>query len=100
MAVYKAAESAWHAETVTFETVADASRTLTEHEMASATNSEERIAAARRYLERTAAWAIRIKQLADTGVDTGVGRMDYLLTKRDHESAQIMLLEARIQAKH
>jgi hypothetical protein len=98
LAAYEAMEAAFLGNMVTFDTLADAARKLAEAEVAIATKPERVIAALVRNVERTKAWEDRIKEQADAGVRGGEDK-DYFSAKRDRESAEIMLLNARIQAK-
>jgi hypothetical protein len=94
---YEAMVGAFNAETVTFDTLADAIKKLAEAEVAMATRPEEEIAALRSYVERTKQWEARIKELFDAGTRGGEAK-EYYSAKRDRESAEILLLKARIRA--
>jgi len=98
LSAYEAMEGAFIAERITFDTLADATRRLAEAEVAMAAKPEEVAAALLRNVERTKLLEARIKALFDAGLQGGESR-DYFSAKRDRESAEIMLLKARIQAK-
>ena len=95
---YQGMAAAFDAETVTFDTLADAIKKLAEAEVALATKPEEEIAALRRNVERTKQEETKIKMLYDVGTKGGEPK-EYFSAKRDRESAEILLLKARIQAK-
>lgn len=98
LSAYQAIEGAFIAETVTFDMLADATRRLADAEVAMATNPGEVIAALIQNVGRTKQWEARIKALFDAGLRGGEAK-EYFSAKRDRESAEIMLLNARIQAK-
>jgi hypothetical protein len=95
---FEATAAAFEAETVTLDTFADAIEKLAAAELALATKPDERIAALQRNVERTKQVEAKIKLLYDIGTRGGEAK-DYFSAKRDRESAEIMLLNARIQAK-
>ncbi len=90
--------AAFEADTVTFDTYADAMKKLAEAEVALATTPQEKLAALERHLERTKQVETKIKLLYDVGTPGGESK-EYFSAKRDRESAEIWLLKARIQAK-
>ena len=98
LTAYDAMEGAFFAEAVTFDTLADAAGRLADAEVAIATNPDEVIAALVRNVERTKQLEARIKEMFDAG-SRGGDTKDYFSAKRDRESAEIMLLKARIAAK-
>jgi hypothetical protein len=95
---FEAMAAAFEADTVTLDTFADAMKKLSEAELALATNSEEKIAALQRNVERTKQVETKIKLLYDSGAAGGESK-DYFSAKRDRETAEIMLLKAKIKAK-
>ena len=95
-AAYEAMKAAYEAETVTFDTYADALRKLSEAEVALATKPDEEIAALQKNVERTRAVEAKLKALYEKGVRGGEAK-EYFSAKRDRETAEIMLLDARIR---
>lgn len=98
LAAYEAMVAAFNADTVTFDMLADAARRLADAELAIAAKPEDDIAALRRNVERTKGWEATIKQQFDAGARGGEAT-NYFSAKRDRESAEIMLLKARIHLK-
>ena len=98
LAAYDAMAAAFTADTVTFDMLADATRRLADAELAIATKPQDDIAALQRNVERTKGWEASIKVLFDAGARGGEAT-NYFSAKRDRESAEVMLLKARINMK-
>jgi len=92
----EAMTAAFESETVTFDTFADAMKKLAEAEVALTTTPEEKIAALQRYVQRTKQAETKIKLLYNVGTRGGEAK-EYFSAKRDRESAEIMLLKARMR---
>jgi type II secretory pathway pseudopilin PulG len=90
-------QAAFEAETVTFSDLADASKKLAEAEVGMAMKPEEEIVALGEYLERTKQAEHKIKLLYVVGTKGGEAK-EYHAAKRERESAEILLLQARIKA--
>jgi hypothetical protein len=94
---FEAVAAAFEAETVTFDMLAEAIEKLAEAEVAVATKPGEVIAARHRQVERSKGVEAKIKALYDAGARGGQPK-DYFSARRDRETAEILLLKARIQA--
>jgi len=95
---YDAMNAAFEAENVTLDTLIDAANKLVAAELAVATKPEATIAAWQRHVDRMRDREQKIKALYDLGSRGGEVK-EYFSIKREHENAQISLLEAKMRAE-
>ena len=93
---FKAMTAAFEAETVTLSDLADARSKLAEAEVAVAAKPEDEIAALRRYVARAQQTEHKVKLLYQVGTRGGEAK-EYSSAMRDRQSAEILLLKARIK---
>jgi outer membrane protein TolC len=93
-----AVQAAFDAETVTFDVLLDAMNKLVEAEVAAATTPKEEIAALQRHVDRTKQFEKKVKALFDLGTRGGEAK-EYYSAKRERQSAEIALLQARLRVQ-
>jgi len=98
-AVFDAMLTAFKPSTVSLEDIVDASKELSEAQVAAAANSGEAIAALTAYVQRAKLLESNVEMQYKAGV-AGVNAKEYFTAKRERQSAEIALLEARIKAEH